>query len=76
MLTDYLTGDAPYSEVGTWEEGADGEIEVSLTGPAAGQAYDTPVDIVFAPTDTGIEAVEYDQSVYGSEGLSLNEVVE
>lgn len=76
MLTDYLTGDAPYSEVGTWEEDADGAIEVSLTGPASGQAYDTPVDIVFAPTDTGIEAVEYDQSVYGSEGLTLNEVAE
>ena len=62
--------------MGTWEEDADGNIAVSLTGPAAGQAYDTPVDIIFALTDTGLEAVEYDQSVYGSEGLTLNEVGE
>lgn len=74
MLTDYLTGDSPFSEVGTWEEDADGNLTVTLTGPAGGQRYATPDVIVFAPTATGIEAVDYDQSVYGSEGLTLNQV--
>lgn len=70
MISDYLNGEAPILEVGTWEESAAGELVVTLTGQIA-SPYSEPVVITFAQNDGALTAVEWDESRYGSEPLSL-----
>lgn len=72
MSTDYMNDEAPVVEVGTWETNtADSSVTVTLTGNADGD-YDEPVVIVFAISEVGmLEAVEYDQDLYGEAGLTL-----
>jgi uncharacterized lipoprotein NlpE involved in copper resistance len=72
MSTDYMNDEAPIVEVGMWETNtADSSVTVTLTGNANGD-YDEPVVIVFAISEVGmLEAVEYDQDLYGEEGLTL-----
>lgn len=75
MSTDYMNDEPPIVEVGTWEQGDDDTLTVTLTGQAD-RAYDEPVVITFAQDGELLEAVEYDTSLYGSEGLTLTEVGE
>jgi uncharacterized lipoprotein NlpE involved in copper resistance len=72
MSTDYMNDEAPIVEVGTWETNtADSSVTVTLTGREDSE-YDEPVVIVFSISETGmLEAVEYDQDLYGTEGLTL-----
>lgn len=71
MISDYMNGEDPMIELGKWTEGADGNIAVSLLGRIA-NVYETPVEFVFARTDTGLSAVEYDTAIYGNSGLTFN----
>jgi hypothetical protein len=48
----------------------DGTATITLTGQAD-RAYDEPELIRFALEDDGLVAVEYDESLYGEEGLHL-----
>lgn len=71
LSTDYLNGEAPIVEIGTWNADADGTASVALTGRAEGLVYEAPVVIVFQLMKGELVAVEYDVSLYGSEGLRL-----
>lgn len=71
LSTDYLNSEAPVVETGAWAENDDGTVTVTLTGRADGTVYDAPTVITFALTGETLTAVEYDQSLYGSEGLTL-----
>ena len=54
------------------EENADGTLTVSLTGTPDGE-YDQPDVPTFEKDGDQIVAVEYDESMWGSEGLTLTE---
>jgi uncharacterized lipoprotein NlpE involved in copper resistance len=73
MSTDFLN-DAPLIvETGTWERPEDGKLTITLTGSAGQGEYANPVVIGFDDVDGMLTAVDYDQSLYGSEGLMLHE---
>ena len=69
LVSDYLNGEAPIVETGTWEVGADGRITVTLTGRADGTVYEAPDVIVLEVQDGLLVSVEADAALYGSEGL-------
>lgn len=69
LSTDYLNGEAPIVETGTWELNDDGTVTVLLTGRADNVDYEAPVEIVLAAEDGMLNAVSYDESLYGSRGL-------
>ncbi|MCL4298272.1 MAG: copper resistance protein NlpE N-terminal domain-containing protein [Anaerolineae bacterium] len=71
LSTDYLNGEAPVVETGTWQDNNDGTATVSLTGQAGGVVYEAPVVITFQLRGNTLTAVAYDQTLYGSEGLTL-----
>ncbi len=71
LSTDYLNGEAPIVEIGTWQDDNDGTATVTLTGRPGGQAYDTPNVITFRLVKGELIAVVYDINLYGSEGLRL-----
>jgi hypothetical protein len=68
--TDFLNDEPVIAEVGEWEENADGALTVSITG-TADEAYDEPDVITFEKEGDQMVAVEYDESLWGSEGLTL-----
>jgi uncharacterized lipoprotein NlpE involved in copper resistance len=70
MTTDYLNNEPPVIEEGVWAANDDGTATVTLTGQPD-KPYDIPVVIVFALEGDTLTATEYDQSLYGSEGLTL-----
>ncbi len=70
MVTDYLNGEAPVLELGTWEDNGDGTLTVELVGQIDG-AYATPVLWTFTVGDDVLTAVEWDEALYGSEALEL-----
>ncbi|MCL4826308.1 MAG: copper resistance protein NlpE N-terminal domain-containing protein [Caldilinea sp.] len=73
MSSDYLNEEAPIVQVGAWQEDDNGALTVTLTGQED-TTYDEPVVIVFELDDEGnLVAVEYDESLFGSEGLTLTE---
>ena len=72
MSTDFQNDEPPIEEIGTWEENADGTLTVSLTGTPEGD-YEQPDVITFEKDGDQIVAVEYDESLWGSEGLTLTE---
>lgn len=69
MSTDYLNDEAPVEEAGTWEE-TDGALTVTLTG-RADEVYDAPLTIVFADEGDQLVAIDYDEALFGTEGLVL-----
>lgn len=71
MITDYMNGEDSIIELGKWTEDAGGNINVSLLGRIA-NVYETPVQFVFERSDTGLVAIEYDTTLYGSSGLIFN----
>lgn len=76
LSTDYLNGEAPIVENGAWQDNGDGTATVSLTGRPDGLLYEAPIVLKFKLTGTTLTAVEYDQSLYGSEGLTLQKQVQ
>ncbi len=73
MATDYLNDQPPVVETGSWQANPDGTATVTLTGQA-GEEYAEPVVIVFQLEGETLSAVEYDASLYGSEGLTFTRV--
>ncbi|MEZ4771016.1 MAG: copper resistance protein NlpE N-terminal domain-containing protein [Caldilineales bacterium] len=71
LTSDYLNDQPPIVEEGTWAGNADGTVTVTLTGQQGGQPYATPVVITFGMQDGSLVAVDYDTSLYGSEGLTM-----
>jgi uncharacterized lipoprotein YbaY/uncharacterized lipoprotein NlpE involved in copper resistance len=71
LSTDYLNGEAPIVEIGDWQDNGDGTATVTLTGRADGTVYEAPNVIKFKLENATLTAVEYDQTLYGSEGLTL-----
>jgi hypothetical protein len=69
--TDYLNGEAPIVETGTWQPNGDGTATVSLTGRPGGVVYEAPDVMIFRLIDGQLVAVLYDIQLYGSEGLQL-----
>lgn len=65
---DYLNGEPPIVEVGSWEANVDGTVAVTIT-EREGEEADTPQTIVFALEDNLLTATEYDEATYGSAGL-------
>lgn len=72
MSTDFQNDEPAIEEVGTWEENADGTLTISLTGTPDGE-YDQPDVLTFEKDGDQIVAVEYDEAMWGSEGLTLTE---
>lgn len=71
MTSDYLNGQPPIVEEGTWAGNQDGTVTLTLTGQQGDQPYQTPVDITFAMLNGSLVAVDYDTALYGSEGLTM-----
>jgi uncharacterized lipoprotein NlpE involved in copper resistance len=71
LSADYLNGGAPSVETGTWRDNNDGTTTVSLTGRTGSVVYEAPVVITFRLDGNTLTAVEYDQTLYGSEGITL-----
>jgi LysM repeat protein len=71
LSTDYLNGEAPIVEIGTWQDDNDGTATVTLTGRPGGQIYDTPNAITFRLVKGELIGIVYDINLYGSEGLRL-----
>ncbi|HAJ37323.1 MAG TPA: hypothetical protein DCL15_16765, partial [Chloroflexi bacterium] len=70
FATDYLNDEPVVTEVGTWEEDADGALTITITGQD-GESYAEPTVIVFEQDGDQLVAVEYDEALWGSEGLTL-----
>lgn len=70
LTSDYYEDAPPIVEEGTWVENADGTVTVTLSSRGE-QAYFEPIVITFALNDDVLTAVEYDHSLYGSEGLTM-----
>jgi hypothetical protein len=72
MTTDFQNGTV-YTETGTYEQGEAGQLTVTLTGSSDQGEYANPVVIGFEETAGMLTAVDYDDALYGSEGLMLHE---
>lgn len=70
MATSYMNDEPTVVELGEWMDNEDGTITVSLLG-TEDQVYDEPVVITFELTDDGLTATEYDEELYGEDGLVL-----
>lgn len=71
LSSDYRNGEAPVVETGTWQDNGEGTATVSLTGQASGVVYEAPVVLTFQLNGSTLTAVEYDRTLYGSEGITL-----
>jgi hypothetical protein len=68
--TDYLNDEPVVSEIGVWEESTEGALAISITG-SVDEEYSEPVEIAFEQDGDQLVAVDYDESLWGSEGLTL-----
>lgn len=66
LTSDYLNGEAPIVETGSWEADDEGRITVTLTGRDDGTVYDTPNVLVLAVEEGMLVTVEADASRYGA----------
>ena len=73
FITDFLNKQPAIREGGAWEINADGNLAITVTGQEE-RVYATPLTIVFQPSEDGLIAVEYDQSVFGSGGIKLQRI--
>ena len=67
---DYLNDEPVVAEIGVWEESAEEALAISITG-TADEEYSTPVEIAFEQDGDQLVAVDYDEALWGSEGLTL-----
>ncbi|MFN8460057.1 MAG: copper resistance protein NlpE N-terminal domain-containing protein [Anaerolineae bacterium] len=75
LSSDYLNGEAPIVEIGTWQDNGNNTATVSLSGRLDGVVYEAPVAITFRLEGSTLTATEYDQTLYGSAGLTLQRQV-
>ncbi|MCI0597760.1 META domain-containing protein [Candidatus Parcubacteria bacterium] len=69
LVTDYSNNNV-VTEQGTWSAEGKTQVRLSLTANNI-RGYSSPVVIVFERSRNSLEAIEYDESLYGSEGLTL-----
>lgn len=69
LTTDYHNGEAPIVETGDWSINDDGSVTVRLTGRADGALYEAPNRFTLTVEDGMLNAVAYDQSIYGTEKI-------
>ncbi len=72
MITDYMNGEPPIVEIGTFVDNGDDTITVSLTGQSD-RDYNEADVITFAQDGDTLTATEYDETIYGSTGLTFTE---
>jgi basic membrane protein A len=70
MSSDYLNGEPPIVQTGTWVNNNDGSMTVTLTDKD-GQAVPNPEIITFRLVNDQLIATVYDVNTYGSAGLTL-----
>lgn len=70
LTSDYYEDEDLIVESGTWVDNGDGTLTVTLTGRGE-QTYFQPIVITFALEDDVLTAVEYDEDLYGSAGLTM-----
>ena len=71
LTSDYYNDEPVVIENGTWEITDDGMVKVTLTGQESGQLYLLPTVITFTVDGDALTAVDYDASIYGSDGLTM-----
>jgi heat shock protein HslJ len=77
MVTDYLEARyPPIVDVGAWTENEDGTIAAVITGMADGTEYVEPETFTFALDGDTLSAVEWDQTMWGSEGLTMERLAQ
>ena len=69
LTTDYLNGEPPIVEVGSWEVNDAGGVTITLEGREA-RVYDQPKIIEFEAVEGTLTTSE-DEDAYGSVGLKL-----
>ena len=72
MTTDFLNDQPLIVETGTWDSSEEGKLTITLTHSADQGEYAVPVVISFDAKDGTLTAVDYDQFLWGSEGLTLH----
>lgn len=70
LSSDFLNGEPPIVEVGSWQLDEAGTATVTLQGREE-LAYDAPVVMTFAREGDGLVAVAFDESRFGAAGLRL-----
>lgn len=70
VSSDYLNGEPPISETGTWIINGDGTITVRLT-ETGGTAMYPVISVDFVLESWNLRSVSWDEMIYGSEGLTL-----
>ncbi len=70
MNTDYMNGQPPIFETGTWQDNGDGTVTTSFT-QVGENVLATPDVVTFAQEDGALVAVTYDPEAYGSQGFTL-----
>ena len=73
VSSDYLDGEPPISETGTWIINGDGTITVRLT-ETGGTAMYPVISIDFVLEDWNLRSVSWDEMIYGSDGLILQRI--
>ena len=70
MTSDYQNGQPPIVETGGWQQNDDGTVTTTFT-MVDGRTLATPDVLTFALEDGGLVAVDYDEVIYGSQGLTM-----
>lgn len=73
MSSDYMNGQPPIVESGTWIIEGDGSITVRLNETGGVTMYPV-ITIVFRLDDQVLESVSWDRTIYGSDGLSMRRI--
>lgn len=71
LSADYLNSEAPIVETGDWQDNGNNTATVTLSGRLDNTVYEAPVVITFRLEGSTLTAIEYDQTLYGSAGLTL-----
>ncbi len=71
LSSDYLNGEAPITETGSWQDNGNNTATVTLSGRLDGVVYEAPVVITFRLEGGALTATEYDQTLFGSAGLTF-----
>lgn len=73
MSSDYMNGEPPVVESGTWIIEGDGSITVRLNETGGVTMYPV-ITIIFRLDDQVLESVSWDRMLYGSDGLTMGRI--
>lgn len=72
MVSDYMNEEDAVVEIGTWAEGDDGSLVITLTGPLDDEAYEEPLELAFTLNeDDSLALIDEGGVLFGDEGLTL-----